>query len=482
MDAADPTLLATKSFSTADQELFARFSGDRNPMHMDPMAARRTQMGAPVVHGMHLVLWCLDRIASQPSFAARPSGVQARFQKPVYVGETACIRLGRRTDQDVTARIEVAGTLAASVRISFVERAEPAAPARANSNSSEAPALAGSPRELRFGDLAGRSGAVGCAATASDTAKHFPAATAWLGTDRVLGLATLSYLVGMECPGLHSIFGTATVELAPSSGAPVIDYTVTTADERVNLVRMSINGAGLTGTVEAFARLPPVAQMTMAAVSKYVSRGEFAGQRALIVGGSRGLGEITAKVTAAGGGHPIITYARGVADAEALQREIVDFGASCDVLRYDATQPAASQLTALREPPTQLYYYATGQIFRRKREVFQEDLFREFCAIYVSGFYNLCASLSPPDGGALAIFYPSSVAVEQRPRDLAEYAMAKAAGEILCAELARSMPGRRVVVKRLPRILTDQTASVLPAKSASAIEVLLPIIREMRGR
>ncbi len=134
------------------------------------------------------------------------------------------------------------------------------------------------------------------------------------------------------------------------------------------------------------------------------------------------------------------------------------------MLRYDATQPAALQLTALREPPTQLYYYATGQIFRRKSEVFQEDLFREFCAIYVSGFYNLCASLSPPSGGALAIFYPSSIAVEQRPRDLAEYAMAKAAGEILCAELARSMPSRRVVVKRLPRILTDQTASVLPVK------------------
>jgi NAD(P)-dependent dehydrogenase (short-subunit alcohol dehydrogenase family) len=292
----------------------------------------------------------------------------------------------------------------------------------------------------------------------------------------------LSYLVGMECPGLHSIFGTATVEFTPSSGEPpVIDYMVTTADERVNLVRMSINGAGFIGTVEAFARLPPVAQMTMASVSRYVSRGEFAGQRALIVGGSRGLGELTAKVTAAGGGHPIITYARGVADAEALRREIVDFGASCDVLRYDATQPAPPQLTALREPPSQLYYYASSHISRRKSEVFQDDLFREFYAIYVSGFYNLCVALSSP-GAALSIFYPSSIYVEQRPRDLAEYAMAKAAGEILCAELARSTPSRRIVVKRLPRILTDQTASVLPAKSASAIEVLLPIIREMRGR
>jgi NAD(P)-dependent dehydrogenase (short-subunit alcohol dehydrogenase family) len=310
-------------------------------------------------------------------------------------------------------------------------------------------------------------------------ASQFPAATSWVGADRILGLATLSYLVGMECPGLHSIFGTATVDFAPPPGAAVIHYSVVTADERLNLVRMSICGAGLIGTVEAFARLPPVAQMTMESVSRYVSRGEFAGQHALIVGGSRGLGELTAKVMAAGGGHPIITYARGVADAEALQREIVDFGATCDVLRYDATKPPAAQLTSLREPPTQLYYYATGPIFRRRSTVFEEELFREFCDFYVSGFYNLCAELSPPGGRALAIFYPSSIAVEQRPRDLAEYAMAKAAGEILCAQLARSMPGSRIVVKRLPRILTDQTASVLPTKSAPAIDVLLPIIREM---
>ena len=43
--------------------------------------------------------------------------------------------------------------------------------------------------------------------------------------------------------------------------------------------------------------------------------GEFANVRALVIGGSRGLGEITAKIIAAGGGDVWITYRRGKEDA-----------------------------------------------------------------------------------------------------------------------------------------------------------------------
>ena len=45
-------ILAFRVVDQALQERFAEFSGDRNPMHMDLVAARRTQAGAPVVHGV----------------------------------------------------------------------------------------------------------------------------------------------------------------------------------------------------------------------------------------------------------------------------------------------------------------------------------------------------------------------------------------------------------------------------------------------
>jgi len=87
--------------------------------------------------------------------------------------------------------------------------------------------------------------------------------------------------------------------------------------------------------VDAFARHPARAQPPIFSMATRVSRHEFAGQRALIVGGSRGLGEPHAKIIAAGGGHTIITYSVGKEDAERVAAEIEGFGATCDVLQYD---------------------------------------------------------------------------------------------------------------------------------------------------
>ncbi len=65
---------------TADERLlFASLSGDVNPMHVDPIAARRTQAGAPAVHGMHMVLWTVDALIAAGCMA----GPIATLQSPV---------------------------------------------------------------------------------------------------------------------------------------------------------------------------------------------------------------------------------------------------------------------------------------------------------------------------------------------------------------------------------------------------------------
>ena len=54
--------LASRTFDEPDQLFFARLSGDFNPIHMDPLTARRTNASATVVHGIHAVLWALDKL------------------------------------------------------------------------------------------------------------------------------------------------------------------------------------------------------------------------------------------------------------------------------------------------------------------------------------------------------------------------------------------------------------------------------------
>jgi len=78
--------LASKTFDSSDQVFFARLSGDFNPIHMDPLAARRTQAGAAVVHGMHAVLWSLDRLAESGAVKGGIAGLKVQFAQFIPVG------------------------------------------------------------------------------------------------------------------------------------------------------------------------------------------------------------------------------------------------------------------------------------------------------------------------------------------------------------------------------------------------------------
>ena len=53
-------LVATFAVPQARQAGFAALSDDRNPIHLDAEAARRTQAGAPIVFGVLTVLTALE--------------------------------------------------------------------------------------------------------------------------------------------------------------------------------------------------------------------------------------------------------------------------------------------------------------------------------------------------------------------------------------------------------------------------------------
>jgi len=460
---------------------FAALSGDLNPLHVDAVAARRTQAGAPVVHGVHTLLWLLDCIAADLEQMPQVATVSARFRKMVYVGERAEAEVQRRSASTLRARALVDGTEVLSVTLGF------GAPDRGHAPpplplSAAAQAPPPQPIELRLDEMAGRAGRLRFAAAPSQVARVFPHAARLLQPQRIAALACTSCLVGMVVPGLHSLFGGVELHVDDSSQAEELTYAVVSVDARFRLVRVAVSGGGLRGVLECASRPVPVAQPDAASMRASVSKDEFAGCAALVVGGSRGLGETTAKLIAAGGGRVTITYKSGKADAEAVARDIQSCGGVCGLVPYDVRQPAAPQLAVLSEAPTQVYYFATPTIARRKAGLCDPRRLAELSAYYVTGFFELvtaCLQLRPE---GVSVFYPSTVYVDQRPAEFTEYAMTKAAGEILCADMQKFLRGARILVRRLPRTLTDQTSTLLPGDAADPLQVMLPIVREMHQR
>lgn len=468
--------VAGRIFDAADQARFAETTGDRNPMHMDIVAARRTQAGAPVVHGMHVVLWSLDELIRSKAMPAHISTLKVQFQKFVFVGAWAELRIVRQSDRGLTVAVDCAGVPALTMTVNGEHRGHDGAEmVSSNGVTVDQCAVFG------VDEVDGCHGLLpelDAAAFGDD----FPALTAAIGSAVVRSLAQLSALVGMVCPGLHSIFAGLAIRLRPSDPNAHVSFRVDAVDHRFRMTEMTVVGGGLSGTITAFIRHPPIEQAVMSQLTGVVSGNEFSGTTALVVGGSRGLGSVTSRLLALGGARVILTWLNGEAEARSLAEEIDKHVGEprCAVMRYDALSSPAEQLAALPWKPNQLYYFATGRIFRQKGALYQPDYFAEFVRVYVDGFQAVCAALRARTD-ALTVFYPSSVAVEEHPRDMVEYSMAKAAGEMLCADLNRFEERMRVVISRLPRILTDQTATVAMAASRDPVEVMLPLVREMHA-
>ena len=72
----------------ANQALYYRLNGDRNPLHADPDYAKMAGFPRPILHGLctySAVAICLQRMVG---LDRELLSIQARFSKPVYPGET----------------------------------------------------------------------------------------------------------------------------------------------------------------------------------------------------------------------------------------------------------------------------------------------------------------------------------------------------------------------------------------------------------
>jgi hypothetical protein len=455
-------------------------SGDHNPMHMDPIAARRTQAGVPAVHGMHLLLWSLESLLQAGKIDRPIMSISAVFSRFVRLHAPTRLRILQHDEAAIEVAVDAAevetGTITARFGASAVN-----VPARSDLPAIEHPDAVA--REVSLLEMKGYQGWIDRTPGYADAADMFPQLAAAIGVGRVIAIAQLSCLVGMICPGLHSIFGGLDIALTSTADRPGIGFEVAVVSPRTRLVRMKVAGSGVSGIVNSFSRWPPVPQRSIEELSGVVQPGEFAGSTALITGGSRGLGALTAKILAAGGARVRISYAVGAGDAAELEQEINRFtgGSNCTSMQYDVMQPVAEPMRWFCRDVSHFYHFASPRIYRQKARVFEPGLLEEFMTAYVTAFEQLCSAIQAQGAGRLVAFFPSSVFVgDDRPRDMVEYAMAKAAGEVLCEEMARTNGMAHAIFQRLPRMLTDQTASLIPTMSLDPLETMLPVIRTVQ--
>ncbi|MBF0353617.1 MAG: hypothetical protein HQL43_00055 [Alphaproteobacteria bacterium] len=464
-------MIAQRRFTQEDQTLFARLSGDWNPLHVDPIAARRLLFGATVVHGVHALLWALDA-ATALTQGARIRSLQCKMIAPLLVESDITLSL---THENGRLQIILAcqgGGPALSILAETLE----APPVRgAIIEAYEFPQTM--PDELPASTIKDCHGSLEPALDLDLARRLFPSLAGSMPPGHLAALLASTRLVGMHCPGLHSIFSALEMTFADQDGNAPLAWRVSKFSPLLSLVQMAVENEGLQGKLTAFLRPPPRPQPGLDDLAKTLSPRRYGERRALIIGGSRGLGELAAKMIALGGGDVRLTYRLGQGDAERVLSEIGGKAEGHAALPWDAATESAAALVERLEgwQPTHLYYFATPPIHAHGGSFFDMRRFTHFAQVYANGLYQLVSGLA--GDAPLTVVAPSTVFIDELPEGSVDYAAAKAAAEVLMAAMAKKWRHVALHAPRLPRLETDQNGSILGnATGAGNIQAMVRLL------
>ena len=300
----------------------------------------------------------------------------------------------------------------------------------------------------------------------------FPNLSRLIGAGLISQIASLSEIIGMKVPGENSIFSKAKITLRNELiTKPSIFITKT--DERFKKVNLKCNYPYLSAELEAFFTPQSFQSKSCNQLAFEFKKSDFRKSKALIIGGSRGIGSIVARLITIGGGDASITYNHGKEEAKKIQREINEWGGNCKIYKFNILQDNISEF--IGKNFNQIFYCATPKIKENKNVDIDQDLYEKYFEYYVKGLEKIYDSKFLEN--IKKIFYPSTIFLDENNKNYREYCLAKKNGEDFCNLFEKL--NISVLKPRLPKFLTDQTNSILPQKTENIYTTLIPFLIEM---
>lgn len=442
-----------------DQQIFAfaKLSGDFNPIHIDKKYASTSIFGTRILYGIYQVFLALEDFLSQYPQPIELTWISASFLSPIFDKKEIVILPKRDAIKQYEMKYEIFSLQKCSSTISFGYL-----PLHSKNTKYQ--------KEINW-EKTSPQDSVSYEGGGGDTQLYFdpsllrnlfPQCFHKLHNLSIATLLATTRIVGMQCPGLNSIYSSLDLDFTHTSeNSTILTYRYKT-HKLLNCVNISLQSP-IKGKIKAFIRPQRINNTSyQTLLSKYtylLEQTPFKNQKALIIGASSGLGNACANLLSIGGAKVLASYKKNK-NFEKIPNTTFFF--------YNALKPNQQMIKEILDfSPTHLYYFSTPKIQSIKNDRLQTDIFQDFINHYLFGF-NKILDLNLPE--LKFIFCPSSIFVETLPIDFKEYILAKQLVETYLAFLSKTYT---CYTPRLEKTLTNQTLEMIKQDLPMPDEIII---------
>ena len=458
-------LLGSTSFDLDKQILFSKLSGDINPIHLDFIEARKSIAGECIVHGIHSFLWSIELLTNEIKYLFSFYEIQFKRYIPLNL-KVSCF--WDPIEKKLTIEKD-GGTIFVLIkccggRDNYLVKDWILVTHKNILKDPKINDLSKFKKDYKVCSIYGGEIEI-CKLL-------FPKLFNQIGQNLIYEISIISNVIGMQIPGLNSLFANCKISLKKDLNV-IPNYKITYFNKYLRFLKIMYQGKNIISEMKAFST-PKIPERKITNEIKFELKNKsfYKNKKVLIIGGSQGIGSFLVYVINLLGGEVSFTYKNGIDDANKISNEIFSNNPKNPVksFKFDVINDIYSDI--FKSNYDYLFYFATPKIFGKNGEDFDKSRYKLFKQIYCDSFEDI--ALKFIEKGGKNIFYPSTVAINENVKGLEEYQIAKEKGELICSKIKNNF-NVNLLVKRLPRILTNQTLTILPLKSLDPLDVAIEI-------
>ncbi|MEC8556779.1 MAG: SDR family NAD(P)-dependent oxidoreductase [Planctomycetota bacterium] len=470
---------------------FARWSGDRNPIHVDQEAAKKSAFGGTIIHGALSTIEAI-RVGNNLPEANFLSELDIEFRSELRPGGTYALT---ESSTDSSFNICVGAPEQPQLLIAATRSAVPSSTSAettvgwiAAARESGAPS-SGADDPVDWQPSQFREGRESYGIHLFDT--HVAASDSSLTTTQEQVLALCSFIVGMKVPGLSSLFTKLRIEFgsvaAQTEFSDRLAYRLVpqSYDPHFRILETRLEIATLDGQPVANATMQSYVRFRQSTsepstYSGHVSQ-DFSEKVALVCGASRGLGAEIAAALGAAKCHVYLACRNPNEAVQALAESIQEHGGNAEILAGDVgnAQWCSDTKEMLHEKHGKLDYLVLNACappipaeLQSNTAAASIEYIAQNIALAQTPLITFLPLIASSEGNVVGI---SSSFVKETPAGFSDYISVKNALEASLKTAAQEHRATKFIIARPPKLQT--TWNDTPTSAMGAIPTQAAALR-----